>query len=202
MKTTRGWIGCGVALLAVALAPAPACLFDTREAQEPITSLDCEVVSLDTPVQAFVAIEKSLEECKQDANYERAISANFVFSPTLTDSLDQNFIGTGVYDNWTKQVEMDVLKLLLSDAQKLSVSFTPSVLINKNTFVRYRVDYTLDVIAKATPTDTTRYAGVAQFDVRNEGGNWRVTFWDEIETVAGYSTWGFLKGVLRLRLNP
>ena len=180
----------------------PACLFDTREAQEPVDSSDCPVVSLDSPEQAFIAIEKSLEECKQDANYERAISANFVFSPTLTDSLDQNFIGTGVFDNWNKQVEMDVLGLLLSDAQKINVSFMPSVLINKNTFVRYRVDYTLDVIAAASPTDTTHYAGVAQFDVRNEGGNWRVTFWNEVETVAGYSTWGFLKGILRLRLNP
>ncbi len=184
------------------LLQTPACQFDTRDAQEPITGSDCPVVSLDTPVQAFVAIEKSLEECKQDANYERAISANFVFSPTLTDSLDQNFIGTGVYDNWTKPVEMDVVRLLLSDAQKINVSFTPSVLINKNTFVRYRVDYTLDVIPAASPTDTTHYAGVAEFDVRNEGGNWRVTFWNEVETVAGFSTWGFLKGILRLRLNP
>ena len=185
-------------------AQTPACLFDTREdqVQEPISGSECQVVSLDTPLQAFVAMEKSLDDCKQDANYERAISTYFVFSPTLTDSLDQNFIGTGVYDNWTKQVEMDVLRLLLSDAQKLDVSFNPSVLINKNTFVRYRVDYTLDVILKATPTDTTHYAGVAEFDVRNEGGNWRVTFWNEVETVAGSSTWGFLKGILRLRLNP
>ena len=184
------------------LLQTPACLFDTRDAQEPQPDSGCPVVSLDTPVQAFVAIEKSLEECKKPANYERAISANFVFSPTLTDSLDQNFIGTGVFDNWTKQVEMDVLDLLISDAQKINVSFTPSILINKNTFVRYRVPYTLDVIAKASPTDTTHYAGVAEFDVRNEGGNWRVTFWNEVETVAGFSTWGFLKGILRLRLNP
>jgi len=200
MKTPRRIIGCGLALLMV--VQTPACLFDTRDAQEPDPDSDCPVVSLDTPVQAFVAIEKSLEECKQPANYERAISANFVFSPTPTDSLDQNFIDTGVFDNWTKQVEMDVLDLLLSDAQKINVSFSPSVLINKNTFVRYRVDYTLDVIAAASPTDTTHYAGVAEFDVRNEGGNWRVTFWNEVETVAGYSTWGFLKGILRLRLNP
>ena len=162
------------ALACAMLLQTPACLFDTREAQEPIPDSACPVISLDTPVQAFVAIEQSLEVCLQAANYERAISANFVFSPTLTDSLDQNFIGTGVYDNWTKPVEMSVLDLLLSDAQKINVTFTPSILINKNTFVRYRVPYTLDVIAKASPTDTTHYAGVAEFDVRNEGGTrWR-----------------------------
>jgi hypothetical protein len=184
------------------LLQTPACLFDTRDAQEPGTNPGCPVISLDTPVQAFVAIEQALEACKQDANYERAISTNFVFSPTLTDSLDQNFIGTGVYDNWTKPVEMEVVKLLLSDAKKINVSFNPSILINKNTFVRYRVNYTLDVIPAASPTDTTHYAGVAEFDVRNEGGNWRVTFWNEVETVGGLATWGFLKGILRLRLNP
>jgi hypothetical protein len=188
------------ALAPMALVALPACLFDTREAQPPST--ECEVVTLDSNEQVFRAMEKALEECEKPANYERAISANFVFSPTLTDSLDQNFDGTGVFNGWTKQVEMDVLNLLLSDAQKINVAFTPTPIINKNNFVRYRVDYTLDVIDKASPTDTTHYGGVAQFDVRNEGGNWRVTFWDEIETVAGKSTWGFLKGVLRLRLNP
>jgi hypothetical protein len=192
----------GCALASALLAATPACLFDTRDPQDPIPSTECPVITLDSNEQVFVAMANSLEDCKKDANYERAISTNFVFSPTLTDSLDQNFDGTGVFTGWTKQVEMDVLNLLLSDAQTIDVEFTPTPIINKNNFVRYRVSYTLDVINKATPTDTTHYGGVAQFDVRNEGGNWRVTFWDEIETVTGKSTWGFLKGILRLRLNP
>jgi hypothetical protein len=141
-------------------------------------------------------------ESEQDAAYERAISERFVFSPTQEDSLDQTFAGTTVYEGWTKDVEMDVLGLLLSDAQTIEVEFNPSILINQTTFVRFRVEYALGVVNVATPTDTTLYEGVAQFDVRNEGGNWRLTFWDEIETVPDRNTWGYLKGILRLRLNP
>jgi hypothetical protein len=58
------------------------------------------------------------------------------------------------------------------------------------------------VVNTATPTDTTRYVGVAQFDVENEGGNWRLTFWNDIETVDGFSTWGYLRGILGLQLGP
>jgi len=176
----------------------PACLFETREDQPPDDS-SCPVTILNTPDAVFEAMEEALERCQQDANYERALSANFVFSPTLTDSLDQDFIGTGAFDNWTKEVELDVTNSLLAEARSLNMSFSPSRLINQNTFVRFRVPYTLDVVTKAAPGDTAYYAGVAEFDVRNEGGNWRITFWNEVETVQGKSTWGYLRGVLRLR---
>jgi hypothetical protein len=189
-----------VFVAAAALAALSGCLFDTRPADPPFQAGEDAVV-LDDPSKVFQAMKQSLETLK-DANYERAISERFVFSPTQQDSLDGNFIGTGVYDNWNKTVEMDVLALMLSEAKEISVEFTPSVLINKTTFVRFRVEYELGVINTAAPTDTSRYAGVAQFDVRNEGGNWRLTFWDEVETIANQTTWGYLKGILRLRLNP
>lgn len=192
-----------LAAAVVGLAVQPACLFDTRPAQPPSTGpAGCDVIVLDSADQAFVAITESLERCKADANYQRALSKQFVFSPTVADSLDQNFVGTGVFDNWTSQVELDVFNALLSDAKKSVVTFTPVAIINKNDFVRFRTPYTLDVVSKATPPDTTHYAGVAQIDVRNEGGIWRITFWDEVETVNGKTTWGYLRGVLRLRLNP
>ena len=188
-----------VCLLALALA---GCLFDTREAEPPASGgSGCGSTALDDPLGVFRAMTCALET-QQDAAYERAISTRFVFSPTQQDSLDPTFQGTGVYDNWNKTVEMSVLGLMLSDAQTIEVTFNPSILINQTQFVRYRVGYELIVVNVATPTDTTFYGGVAQFDVRNEGGNWRLTFWDEIETVPNQSTWGYLKGILRLRLNP
>jgi hypothetical protein len=179
------------------------CLFDTRDPYPPPGNVGggCTGISLDVPEAVFEAMKCAVES-QQDAAYERAISPTFVFSPTQQDSLDQTFAGTDVYANWTKDVEMNVLGLLLSDAQTLLVEFNPSILINQNTFVRFRVPYALAVVNVATPTDTTLYEGVAQFDVRNEGGNWRLTFWDEVETVPNRSTWGYLKGILRLRLNP
>jgi hypothetical protein len=179
------------------------CLFDTRDAEPPTDGGGggCSAIALDVSNAVFEAMTCALES-EQDAAYERVISQRFVFSPTQDDSLDQTFAGTAVYDGWNKTVEMDVFGLMLSDAQTLAVEFTPSILINQTTFVRYRVEYLLTVVNVSTPGDTTVYGGVAQFDVRNEGGNWRLTFWDEIETVPNLHTWGFLKGILRLRLNP
>lgn len=175
------------------------CLFDTRDAEAPdIGGGGC---TLDTPEAAFGCMTGAISN-QQDADYERSLSETFIFSPTLADSLDQNFVGTDVYTNWNKQREMDVLGLLFSDAQQTTVLFTPSLLINRNTFVRYKVPYTLEVITAIVPPDTTLYKGVAEIDVRLENGNWRVTFWNEVETVQGYSTWGFLRGILGLRLTP
>lgn len=176
------------------------CLFDSRDAQPPAKGGGGTACILDTPEQAFTCITNALKNHK-DADYERTISENFVFSPTLADSLDGTFTGSPVYVGWNKDVEIDVLRLLLSDAPYTVVDFgAPSRLINQNTFVRWNVSYTLRVVNAGAPTDTISYKGVAHIDVKNENGNWRVTFWDEVETVANFSTWGFLRGILRQRI--
>jgi len=178
------------------------CLFDTRDPEPPDSGqTGCAAITLDVPNAVFEALTCALES-EQDAAYERVLSQNFVFSPTQEDSTDQTWGGAPVYVGWNKTVEMDVFRLLLSDAKTLQVDFVPSILINQTTFVRFSVDYVLKVVNVVTPTDTTVYGGIAQFDVRNENGNWRLTFWDEVSPAPGLSTWGFLKGVLRLRLNP
>lgn len=189
----------GITLIGLIAFAMSGCLFETRPAAPP--DEDDDFITLDVPSAVFQAITQSLTSL-QDANYERAISTRFVFSPTQQDSLDQTFTGTDVYADWNKTVELEVLGLLLSDAKNIDVAFANSVLINQSTFVRFNVDYRLAVVDNATPTDTTVYAGIAQWDVRNEGGNWRLTFWNEIETVPNRSTWGYLKGILRLQLNP
>src|SRR5262249_40253278 len=156
----------------------------------------------DTPERAFVCMKQALAN-QQSGDYERSISESFNFSPTPADSLDQAFTGVPVYANWTKDVELQTFNLLLDDTKFTQVNFgTPSTLINKNTFVRWNVSYSLTTVTNAAPTDTVTYKGVAHIDVKNENGNWRVTFWDEVETVPGFSTWGFLRGTQRLRLSP
>jgi len=174
------------------------CLFDTRPAQAPVIGTGGGCI-LDTPERVFTCMTQALAN-HQDGDYERSLSEHFLFSPTPADSLDQNFDGTGVYANWDKDREMVVLRDLLGDSNLTLVNFgTPSREINKNTFVRWNVSYSLKVVTVAAPTDTTVYKGVARIDVKNENGNWRVTFWDEVATVDGFSTWGFLRGILGLR---
>lgn len=194
MTRTSPIILVGALALLVALA-VPSCLFSTRDPQKPgkVTG----ACTLESPSKWAVCLKAAMDS-QQDADYERTLSESFLFSPTTADSLDQNFTGTCVYDKWDKSAELQVVGDLFAQSSKTVVDFgNLQVLINKNTFVRYRSAYTLAVI-KVSPPDTTTYKGVAQIDVRNEGGNWRVTFWNEIETVPGFSTWGFLRGILGL----
>jgi hypothetical protein len=189
-----------VATLALVAAIAiSSCLFDTRDAQEPgVVTGGC---TLESPGKAFVCMTGAIAS-QQDADYERTMSETFLFSPTQEDSLDQNFSGTEVFTLWDKPTELQALGLLFSDADHTSVDFgTTKALINKNTFVRFETNYTLSVITD-NPADTTLYKGQAWIDVRNEGGNWRVTYWDERATVPGFHTWGFLRGILGLRFRP
>lgn len=176
-----------------------ACLFDAREPESNGGPGD-DIIRLDDPQQVFAAMKQALES-RTSSNYERAISEEYIFSPLLRDSLDQNFPG-GEFEDFTRQVELDVHDLLIASASEISVDFVPTVSINKLTFVRFRTDYELITVSTATG-DTNTFRATANFDVRNEGGNWRLTFWDEIEEDPdGETSWGFLKGALRQQINP
>jgi len=180
----------------VVLTLLPSCDSDERDVQSPGPDPVC---TLESPSKVFWCMDGAIES-QQDANYERSLSDSFVFSPTDIDSLDANFSGTSVFDSWNKPVEMETLQLLFSDADWIKADFgTPFILINKNTFVRYNVSYSLAVINAVAPADTVIYKGVAQFDVRNENGNWRMTSWNEKTQVPGFATWGYLRGELRKR---
>lgn len=187
-----------LALVLAIAATVPACLFNTRQPFAPASNANAGRVSLDAPEKPFAAIKTACEQLKSD-NYDNAISEKFNFSPTLQDSLDQAFIGTAVYDGWTKAIELNVFELLLSDAQSLKVNFEYSKDINKSEFVRWQTTYDLAAVFKTAPADTVHYKGVAQIDVQRENGNWRIVFWNEAETVAGYATWGYQRGIYRLR---
>jgi len=177
------------------------CLFDSRDANPPKVGTGGGCI-LDTSERPFTCITKAIEN-GNDADYERSISENFVFIPTPTDANDEAFVGKPVYQNWTKDVEMQVLRKLLDDTSYTKVDFgalTP--LQNENTFVQYSVSYSLRTVENAAPTDTLTWKAVAQIDVRLENGNWRLTKWDEQQTVEGFRTWGYLRGIKRLSLLP
>jgi hypothetical protein len=134
---------------------------------------------------------------RSPSRYSDVLSADFIFSPTDTDSLRDEFAGTGVFAHWARDVEFSVFPRFFDDARAFDVEFPSAPLINKNVFLRYRVEYELNITDRFNAVTT--YRGVAHFDIRNENGTWRLVRWDEVENVAGYESWGFLRGNLRPR---
>ena len=61
--------------------------------------------------------------------------------------------------------------------------------------------YSLRQVTNADPPVVNVYRGVALIDVRNEAGSWRVTAWNETQTLPPDRTWGYLRGVIRIQLN-
>lgn len=173
------------------------CIFDARDADPPDT--EGTQIPLDDAIDVFTSMREGLEKDAM-SNYERAIADEFIFSPLLDDSLDLNFTGPpNAFENWTRDVERDVTNLLLSETRSIDVGFTPSEEISENNFVRFRTSYDLTLVSAAG--DTAIYRGVAFLDVRRSGGVWKVVYWDEIEPEEGFSSWGFLRGTLRQRLQ-
>jgi len=187
-----------VAVCALAAMMVSACLFDARTPEPPAVD-GGPIIPLESPERPFAAIKASLEK-GNDVDYERAISEDFIFSPLPEDSLDQNLVIKPVYAGWIKQVELDVLNLILAD-NNVTVEFAPLPVINENTFVRFNTTYLLTLISKVVG-DTTIHSGTSQVDVRNEGGNWRVTFWKDTSADDGVRSWGYLRGISRFRVLP
>jgi hypothetical protein len=184
-----------LALFTLAIAAFAAlgsgCLFDTRPANAPV--VDGGGVVFDDPEDVFQGMRSGLES-NRFSEYERALGDDFIFSPLLSDSLDQTFTPT-TFSGWTRQVERDVMLLVVSEADSIQVEFTPKRLIDTNSYVQYRTEYRLRVVPRNG--DAAVYAGVALLDVRRIRGQWQVTYWDEIGRVDPYQTWGFLRGITR-----
>jgi hypothetical protein len=129
-------------------------------------------------------------------NYERTLADNFDLLPLDQDAIDL----PGAFVDWTKQVEVDVLNLMLSESNEATVTFQRTRNINQSEYVQFRVEYELRLVAKANGAESV-YKGIAEFDVRRNGGIWELELWREVEKVENQTTWGYLKGTLRLRLE-
>jgi hypothetical protein len=186
-----------IALLALLLMVGSGCLFDARDATPPDTGGENTVI-FDDPEDVFTGLTVGLEE-DAFSNYERAVGDDYIFSPLLDDSLDQNFDAT-TFTSFTRNVELDVMRLVLSESDSIQVEFSPKPTIDQNSFVRYETTYSLRLVP-TSGGDASIYRGTANIDVRRISGVWQIVYWDEIEGDAQYSSWGFLRGITRQRLG-
>jgi hypothetical protein len=177
---------------ALTLGLLSGCLFDTRDAEDPGASPSTWQVP-SVPTRVFLNMASGLEELT-GVNYTRSIHDNFTFVPLPEDANNPTLAGK--FDNWTADVEKNVVNRLTSESSSMQVSFTNRQQIrDQNPFADFRVDYELIVTSPAAPPDTIR--GKAQFDMQDGSKGWQLVRWEDIERVSGFATWGFLRGSLR-----
>ena len=186
--TTAAAVLAAVLLLVV----CSGCLFETRPAGDPGENPPTWVPP-DNPAVVFANLTTGLED-RTGVNYTRSLEAGFSFSPLLEDSLEQSL--QGQFDDWDRAVEEDVTNRLVSDADSIGVTFSQSFEISEADFARFRVEYELIVVASADGSRKT-YKGVAELDTIRGSRGWELSHWRDTEKVAGFSTWGFLRGSLR-----
>ena len=191
----------GIICVVCCLLVAMGCnLFEPREAEPPREDDDrIPFRPANSAAGVFPNLQTGVENLAQGQNYDRSLADKFVFEPLDDDAIDPS-LPPGIFENWTKDVEMNVLKLMISEASAASVTFAPTPQINENEFVQFRVTYELKLTAKAGGEETT-YKGVAEFDVRRVSGIWLVERWKDIERVESFTTWGYLKATLRAKLG-
>jgi hypothetical protein len=175
-------------------------LFEPREGERPLTDEDdTPFVPANRPEGIFPNLQSGVENLAQGANYEQSLADNFEFFPLDQDAVDPS-LPPGIFDNWTKPVEMQVLQLMLSESSNATVTFNREVLQDGPEFVRYRVTYELRLTARVSGVGTI-YQGIAEFDVRRVGGIWELEKWRDVERVEDFTTWGYLRGTLREKLG-
>ena len=174
-------------------------LFEPREAQEPVPDDRVPYRPPNDAAGVFANMRSGIENLAQGQNYERSLADHFVFIPLDQDAIDPS-LPPGIFDNWTKDVEMQVLQLMISESSAASVTFRSTPQIIENDFVQFRVTYALSLTAKAGGAET-EIQGVAEMGVRRIAGIWQLEQWRDIERVENFTTWGFLRGTLRAKLG-
>jgi hypothetical protein len=175
-------------------------MFEPREADPPFADpSQIPFRPANSAAGVFPNLQSGVENLASGENYERSLADNFVFLPLDDDVIDPS-LPPGIFNDWTKGVEMNVLKLMISESSEASVSFTPTPQINENEFVQFRVTYAMTLKAKAGGAEA-EYRGIAELDIRRIAGIWQLERWKDVERVESYTTWGYHKGTLRAKLG-
>ncbi len=173
-------------------------MFEPREPDKPGGAGDSEsFVPANDAAGIFVNMRSGIQNLLEGANYERSLADNFMFVPLDQDVID---LPTVDWSDWTQAVEMSVLRLMLSESSAATVVFNRTILTSEPERVQFSVTYTLELTSNTSGLTTT-YKGVAQFDVRRTSGIWELELWKETAKAGNETTWGYLKGTLKERLD-
>ena len=178
-------------LFAIVPALGAGCIFEPREANAPGDDTASSWTVPDNPIKVFVNMTSGLESLS-GTNYEKSIGTDFTFLPLPSDA---NQFGD-VFVGWNKTTEVEVMNTIIGDAKTLVVEFSDlTQILGSPSFAQYEGSYELSIVNKTAP-DTLVYKAKARFDLSEGSKGWELTVWEDIESVSGFASWGFLRGTL------
>ncbi|UCG52634.1 MAG: hypothetical protein JSW58_03540 [Candidatus Latescibacterota bacterium] len=166
-------------------------IFETRDPEPPggdTTPWNPPTV----PSIVFINMENGLED-GTGVNYEKSLADDFTF---VAMPGDKDKLGEGVYQNWTKEVEVGVTQQILAAASAIQVSFlNPEQKVDDDPFATFEAPYEFEITD--TQNQKTTYKGKARFEMQRLSQGWHLIKWEDLEGVEGFATWGYLRGTTR-----
>ncbi len=186
-----------ILFLAVVLAAA-GCLFEPREALPPLDEGEGDWIVPNTPKDVFFNLSTGLSSMG-NSNYERSLADEFTFIPRDQDRLQ---FPAGTFDNWAKEIEMDVLTRIKGDYQG---ERTAQYGDEDGNFPKEDIQvgwaefegpymWTID---RGDGSEPEIYAGTARFFLQEGTSGWILVKWEDIDVIESYPTSGNLRGSFR-----
>jgi hypothetical protein len=176
-----------VLLFVVGLWFVEACDFTPRTAEPPQTD-EGRLVNLSDPDSVLFQIKVGFED-GVITSYMNAFTEDFRFFPDEQDSIALSVETPGVFDDWTRAVEQQVIGLVFqsSTTRGFSSATVESTVLGVDVVV---LDEDYEFIV-----DTNTYAGRAELQMRLASGAWRIFRWiDRRNPVSGFPSSSVLRG--------
>ncbi len=197
MKRMKGFDKLRAVVLAGLVVFQSCGILEPREAQAPETTQETQWVVPNTPKDVFLNLKSGFASTK-DSNYDRSLDPTFTFVPLAQDV---NLCPPGAFDNWTKDVELQVLRRIKGDfpasraiqfGTGADMLFTKQNIEGRNAY--FEGEYVITLNAGSGPQT---YAGIARFTVYQGTLGWVLTKWEDIDIKGTDPTAGFLRGSMR-----
>jgi hypothetical protein len=173
------------------------CLFEPRQPEAPLSEEEGTWVVPKTPKDVFLNLVTGLSS-PGNSNYERSLAEEFTFIPRNQDRVQ---FPDGTFDDWTKDVEMEVVTRIKGDYQgdrtaqfgdengqfpKEDVQVGWAEFEGPYSWTLERGDGTEDV-----------YAGTARFFLQEGTSGWVLVKWEDVDVIGTFPTSGNLRGTFR-----
>jgi hypothetical protein len=173
-------------------------LFEARDPEPPSQGSSVEHHTPSEPESVLFNMEAAYRAKTAGlSNFREALAETLTFLPSPVDVAS---LGEARYEDWTREVEVEVTQVIFRDPSELLLEFTrviPTILSSEEE--EYRgMPYHLYFVAASGDT-SQRFSGLVDLLMkRNQQGFWAVRRLVDQQDNSGNPTWGNLKGTLRL----